>query len=117
MDKEEKQRKSDTQVAGFVSATYVGLAGAFGKGAAELIDTPNEFAAPYLAVAALTCLFPALKTAREYKDHVPVEFAKGMIVPFLALNLIWGKIEYDHSPDDFFSRYEQTAITPTSEKN
>lgn len=117
MNKEEKQKKSDTQVAGLVSATYVGLAGAFGKGAAELANTPNEFAAPYLAVAALACLFPALRTARDYKDEVPLEFAKGMVIPFLALNLIWGKIEYDHNPDDLFSRYEQQAVTPDAGKN
>lgn len=117
MTTEEKQKKSDTQVAGLVSATYVGLAGAFGKGAAELVNTPNEFATPYLAIAALACLFPALRTARDYKDEVPLEFAKGMVIPFLALNLIWGKIEYDHNPDDFFSRYEQESRTINVDKN
>ncbi|MCB1592761.1 MAG: hypothetical protein KDI90_09950 [Alphaproteobacteria bacterium] len=103
MNSDEKQKKSDAQVAGLVSATYLSVAGACGKAAAELIDTPNEFAAPYLGLVALGCLFPAVKTAYEYRDEVPKEFAKGMIVPFLALNLIWGKIEYDHTPDDFFA--------------
>lgn len=107
-DKDDKKIKADTQLAGFVSATYLSMAGAFGKSAVELINTPNEFAAPYLSIAALGCLFPAAKTAYEYRNEIPKEFAKGMIVPFLALNLMWGKIEYDHSPDDFFApRTEQ----------
>lgn len=110
-------KKSDTQLAGFIASTYVGLAGVFGKSALELTGTPNEAASPYLALLAIGCLIPTWNTVKEHAHDAPQEFAKGMIIPILAMSLVWGKIKYEDSGDlnDIFS--DVVIETSTLEPN